>query len=733
VGSYLNLNSNSNTNSKNIHTSRQETTLLFSSSQPESSSKPSKKRQSSKKPKAKKRTNNTSSTTRHTVTWRVFGIDVDPDSLGESSIQLDKKDQGEVALDKMYLSQPVVDSLERRLKLHRSSKNQTLGGDLKVSKQIKDIRVVRRSLDARKKRKNNPSTGPKYTYVLDVDLSSSVELKSQPGRNEIVTNDMKHENKSDLVSNQEDQQDSGESSSKDLPRVIVVGAGPAGLFCALSLAQSGKCIPVLLERGQSVESRGKDIGRLIHRQTINVESNFAFGEGGAGTWSDGKLTTRIGRNSMSVRHVLETFVKYGAPEKILIDGSPHLGTDNLVKLLRNMRIDLRKMGGEVRFGSKVTKINVDETMNSVVGVDVVFSRSEERGMEQELEKMVEGTEETLTGDAVVLATGHSARDVYEELHRTGIQLEPKGFATGFRIEHPQKVINQIQYGNEWGPHAYSGKKVTDEVNTQYFEGSNDEHDHHTGRLPVSSYRLATDKAFDGDTTRGVYSFCMCPGGQIVPASTDPNEVCVNGMSFSRRDSVWANAALVVTVNPDDDVLEKYREKHGVLAGIAFQRDMERRASEMGGGKLCVPVQRLTDFINGEASTSAPTSSYRLGIKPSPCHEIYPEPLTRALRDAVVNQFEKSMPGFLCEDALLHAVETRTSSPLRVSRDPNTLQAIGRTGLFPAGEGAGFAGGIVSAAVDGLVVAEAVLDSLYSDKNEESSTRRKAEKRVGFEY
>jgi uncharacterized FAD-dependent dehydrogenase len=216
----------------------------------------------------------------------------------------------------------------------------------------------------------------------------------------------------------------------------------------------------------------------------------------------------------------------------------------------------------------------------------------------------------------------------------------------------------------------------------------------------------------------------------VPASTEAEEVCVNGMSFSRRDSVWANAALVVTVSPDDPVLEKYREEHGVLAGIAFQRDMERRAAVMGGGNFTVPVQRLTDFVNEVTSTSAPRSSYRLGVKPSPCHEIYPKELTTSLQDAVQNYFDKQMPGFLCEDALLHAVETRTSSPVRISRDPDTMQAIGKRGLYPSGEGAGFAGGIVSAAVDGLVVADSILDDL---SNSSSKKRRSKTKSVGYEY
>ncbi|EEC44331.1 predicted protein, partial [Phaeodactylum tricornutum CCAP 1055/1] len=456
-------------------------------------------------------------------------------------------------------------------------------------------------------------------------------------------------------------------------RVIVVGAGPAGLFCALALARQG-FRPILLERGQAVESRGKDIGALMHRRSMNGESNFAFGEGGAGTWSDGKLTTRIGRNSQAVRDVLDTLVAYGAPQTILVEGAPHLGTDNLVRLLRNMRLDLRALGGKVRFGTRMTSLIVEDG----IAVGVEYHRSQpaiERNVALAEHDQQLPERGSIRGDAVVLATGHSARDVYENLYALGVQLEPKGFAVGFRVEHPQALINKIQYGSEWAPSVIT--------------------------------------AYDGNQTRGVYSFCMCPGGQIVPASTDPDEVCVNGMSFSRRDSLWANSALVVTVAPDDPVLDEYRARHGVLSGIAFQRDMERKAATMGGGNLTVPVQRLTDFVAGIPSTTAPSSSYRLGVRPAACHELYPAPLTTALRHAVMEQFERQMPGFVSEEGLLHAVETRTSSPVRVSRNETTMQAVGIRGLYPAGEGAGFAGGIVSAAVDGLAVAEAILEASLS--------------------
>jgi uncharacterized FAD-dependent dehydrogenase len=282
---------------------------------------------------------------------------------------------------------------------------------------------------------------------------------------------------------------------------------------------------------------------------MDAESNFCFGEEGAGTWSDGKLNTCIGLNSEAVRYILETLVEYGAPPTILVEGAPHLGTDNLVRLLRNMRSDLRRLGGEIRFGTKVTNLIIQDGVTK--GVEFETRSAIERSTGGEDAVITEGGEKgQILGDAVVLATGHSARDTYEKLHASGVQLEAKGFAVGFRVEHPQKIINKIQYGREWGPSVVTGKKKTDEVNQEYFvaEAGTKRHE---GKLPVPSYRLATDQAFDGKQCRGVYSFCMCPGGQIVPASTNPDEVCVNGMSFSRRDSFWANSALVVTVSEDD--------------------------------------------------------------------------------------------------------------------------------------------------------------------------------------
>jgi uncharacterized FAD-dependent dehydrogenase len=669
-------------------------------------------------------------------TWRLFGVEVHPDDLPPVTIRNWNRPNSE-AIDQLFLHDAVVRALEQRLRIL------PVDGVRNISSPIGAVRVVRRSLDARHKRRTDGTVGPRFVYVLDVDLvpltntdggnpiGASLRLKHQPGRMELLT-----------VHPNQQQQAPTPASAPQSPfasrRVIVVGAGPAGLFCALALARQG-FRPILLERGQAVESRGKDIGALMHRRSMNGESNFAFGEGGAGTWSDGKLTTRIGRNSQAVRDVLDTLVAYGAPQTILVEGAPHLGTDNLVRLLRNMRLDLRALGGKVRFGTRMTSLIVEDG----IAVGVEYHRSQpavERNVAHAEHDQQLPERGSIRGDAVVLATGHSARDVYENLYALGVQLEPKGFAVGFRVEHPQALINKIQYGSEWAPSVITGKSTTDATNAEFFASQPKKlNTTHPGQLPVPSYRLATDQAYDGNQTRGVYSFCMCPGGQIVPASTDPDEVCVNGMSFSRRDSLWANSALVVTVAPDDPVLDEYRARHGVLSGIAFQRDMERKAATMGGGNLTVPVQRLTDFVAGIPSTTAPSSSYRLGVRPAACHELYPAPLTTALRHAVMEQFERQMPGFVSEEGLLHAVETRTSSPVRVSRNETTMQALGIRGLYPAGEGAGFAGGIVSAAVDGLAVAEAILEASLSGsdavapEDENRKERAKAMKTIGTYY
>ncbi|KAL7534951.1 hypothetical protein ACHAXR_006160 [Thalassiosira sp. AJA248-18] len=694
-------------------------------------------------------------------TWRVYGLDVNPDDLFTSSTaeKRTEKDDDSVPPELSYLTPPVLSALLSRLRIKSDFLERDIAKEdldrISLPSQLKDARVVRRSLDARRRR----GSDPKYTYVIDIILTreavQDLRLSHQPGRIERISGKQTN-SENDVSSDKGDRSDSK-------PKIIIVGAGPAGLFCALSLASSGLFTPILLERGQPVEARGKSIGALIHRREIDPESNFSFGEGGAGTWSDGKLTTRIGRNSGPVRFVLETLVKYGAPKRILVEGGPHLGTDNLVRLLRNMREDLRCVGdggrnpfwhmvsiysallqfpwhnSHIYAFSSVNKFHIED--GQIKSVDAKCTPAIERFTNNDGRKDITLQEEStkhFSGDAVVLATGHSARDVYYELHNSGVELDAKGFAVGFRIEHPQCLINEIQYGKDWGgrvvsAHIFTRKLSTDAANTKHFADDADKSASHTGKLPVASYRLATNEAFDGESNRGAYSFCQCPGGQIVPSSTEEGELCINGMSFSKRDSMWANSALVVTVSPDDPILEKYRLSHGNLAGLEFQREMERKAYELGGGGMRVPVQRLTDFLEKKTSASVPSSSYRLGVTSAACHDIYPQPLYDALAHAIIHHFDKQMPGFLCDQALLHGVETRTSSPVRVRRDQRSLQASGVDNLFPAGEGAGFAGGIVSAAVDGLLVANAIktkfssahdMSQLFNDDNRAS---------VGFDY
>ncbi|KAL9154601.1 hypothetical protein ABFS82_10G126700 [Erythranthe guttata] len=463
------------------------------------------------------------------------------------------------------------------------------------------------------------------------------------------------------------------------PKVVVVGSGPSGLFASLVLAEFGADV-TLVERGQAVEQRGRDIGALVVRRMLQLESNFCFGEGGAGTWSDGKLVTRIGRNNSSVTSVLKTLVQFGAPCSILVDGKPHLGTDRLIPLLRNFRQYLQESGVTIRFGTRVDDLL--EKDERVTGVQISDSRGSSESSSQKLEY-----------DAVVLAVGHSARDTYEMLLSHNVDLVQKDFAVGLRIEHPQELINDIQY-SELAREVQRGR----------------------GKVPVADYQVAEyvnhkfkdTPSISEPTSRSCYSFCMCPGGQVVLTSTDPSELCINGMSFSRRASRWANAALVVTVSSKDfDALSL----SGPLAGVEFQRTLERKAAIMGGGNFVVPVQTAADFLcNRLSGTPVPESSYRLGVKASNLHELFPVQITEALQRAL-STFEKELPGFVSTSALLHGVETRTSSPIQITRTSDTWESTSLKGLYPVGEGAGYAGGIVSAAVDGMHAGFAVARNL----------------------
>lgn len=395
-----------------------------------------------------------------------------------------------------------------------------------------------------------------------------------------------------------------------------------------------------------------------------------------GTWSDGKLVTRIGRNSDSVLAVLKTLVHFGGPKGILVNGKPHLGTDRLIPLLQNFRQHLQELGVTIEFGKRVDDLLIED--GHAVGVRVSDSRDSSQSNSQKREY-----------DAVVLAVGHSARDIYEMLLSHNVTLVPKDFAVGLRIEHPQQVINSIQYSS-LASEVRSGR----------------------GKIPVADYKLVKyvreeDGNVSTGTSRSCYSFCMCPGGQVVLTSTNPSEICLNGMSFSRRSSKWANAALVVTVSAKDFESLNF---HGLLAGVEFQRELERRAAIMGGGNFVVPVQTVTDFLDSKLSvTSMPTSSYRLGVKAAPLHELFPIHITEALQRSI-SMFDEELPGFISKDGLLHGVETRTSSPIQISRGNDTYESSSLKGLYPIGEGAGYAGGIVSAAVDGMYAGFAVANA-----------------------
>ena len=431
-------------------------------------------------------------------------------------------------------------------------------------------------------------------------------------------------------------------------QAIVVGMGPGGLFAALKLIELG-VKPIVLERGKEVMGRRVDASRIQREGIVDPESNYCFGEGGAGAYSDGKLYTRSKKRG-SVDRVLGIFVQHGAREDILIDAHPHIGSDKLPGVIKAMRETILRCGGEVHFQTRVTRLIVEN--GKVTGVETAGG-------------------ENFSGP-VILATGHSARDVYQMLYDSDITVEAKGIAVGVRLEHPQRIIDQIQYHSVLGRGEY---------------------------LPAAEYNFVTQVDH-----RGVYSFCMCPGGFVVPAVSEPDGLVVNGMSPSNRGSHWANSGMVVELHPED-LPDRYK-KYGVLSMMYFQRDMEQRAYAEAGNSLIAGAQRMKDFVDGKSSRNIPPSSYLPGVQPSRLDQWMPPFVANRLRKGF-QVFGKNARGFLTNDAAVIGVETRTSSPLRIPRDLELMHHVTFEGLYPCGEGAGYAGGIVSSAIDGERCAEAL--------------------------
>lgn len=436
------------------------------------------------------------------------------------------------------------------------------------------------------------------------------------------------------------------------PSVIVVGSGPAGLFAALRLIELG-FKPIVFERGKDVQARRRDLAAINKHHIVNSESNYCFGEGGAGTYSDGKLYTRSKKRG-DIRRILEILVAHGATDEILFDAHPHIGTNKLPKLVAALRESILHAGGEIHFNAKVTDLLIEQ--GSASGV-VLADGSQHQA------------------EAIILATGHSARDVYELLHRKGIHIEAKPFAIGVRVEHQQRLIDRIQYHCEVDRGLY---------------------------LPASSYALV-HQAMVRAEQRGVFSFCMCPGGFVVPAATAPGEVVVNGMSPSRRDSKFANSGIVTAVDVKD--FSDFQH-HGPLAGMHFQASIEQRACILAGGTQAAPAQRLIDFVEKRASATLLPTSYQPGLVAVDMEQVFPSLITDALRQGF-KAFGQKMRGYLTNDAQVIGVESRTSAPVRIPRDKETLEHVQVRHLYPCGEGAGYAGGIVSAAMDGERCAEAV--------------------------
>ncbi len=434
----------------------------------------------------------------------------------------------------------------------------------------------------------------------------------------------------------------------DAKKIAIIGAGPAGLYAALRAVEAG-LKPIVFERGKDVRERRRDLAAINKHHIVNPESNYCFGEGGAGTYSDGKLYTRSKKRG-NILKAMEWFVHFGAEEDILVDSHPHIGTNKLPKIIAAMREAIIENGGEVHFNSKLTDLKIKDSAIDAIQIN-------------------EG--EWLEFDNVILATGHSARDIYYLLDRKNILMEARGFALGVRVEHPQELIDHIQYhGDDDNPY-----------------------------LPPASYTLV--EQVDGF---GVYSFCMCPGGIIAPCATEQNEVVTNGWSPSKRNNPYANSGIVVTVAPSD--LPNYKENDPFVC-LDYQKEVEKRCWEAAGKTQKVPAQRMIDFVEGKISTDFPKTSYQPGIVSADLNEVLPPLLAEKLSKAFVI-FGKKMKGYYTNEAVLHAPESRTSSPISVPRDPLTYEHVEIRGLYPCGEGAGYAGGIISAAIDGINCVDAIV-------------------------
>ncbi|MDE7346890.1 MAG: FAD-binding protein [Muribaculaceae bacterium] len=497
---------------------------------------------------------------------------------------------------------------------------------------VNDWKVVRRSIDARKR---------------DIIINLTVRVAS--GEDHIVPSGFVPVSFPNV------------STSKET--VVIIGAGPAGLFAALECIRLG-IRPIVLERGKDVDSRRLDIAALNRDKKIDPESNYCFGEGGAGTFSDGKLYTRSKKRG-NPTEVLSLLVQHGANENILVDSHPHIGSDRLPAIMKNIRNTIIDCGGEVRFQTKADRLLIHN--NEVKGV-------------------ITGDGTKVTGNAVILATGHSARDVYRNLARDGVRMEAKGVAVGVRLEHPQQTIDRIQYHNPGGRGRW---------------------------LPAAEYNFVTQ--VDG---RGVYSFCMCPGGVVVPAGSGSEELVVNGMSASSRSSIWANSGMVVELRPGD--FPEYAEK-GELEMLDLVEDLERKMYESSGKSIVAPAQRMKDFVEGRNSKNLPPSSYIPGLHEARMDQLLPPFISSRLQKGFV-EFGRKAKGFLTNDAILIGLESRTSSPIRIPRDKETLCHTEVKGLYPAGEGAGYAGGIVSAAIDGMRCAKSIRQELSLQNQNNPSTK-----------